>query len=84
MLTFHQGSLVSPRAAGPGGGMTGAQLEAYTESLEQRLQSVGEDAQLTSSGLQRRLKSQELLLQTMSNVSKARHDAAMGVIRKIG
>ena len=49
-----------------------------------RLHSVGDDAQLANVDLQNTLQKQQQTLQTLSNISKALHDTAMAVIRKMG
>ena len=59
-------------------------FEAYVDGLEQKLSSVGDDAQLANIDLQNKLQQQQQTLQTMSNVSKMLHDTAMAIIRKIG
>ena len=57
---------------------------ATIQSLEQELQTVGDDAQLANIDLQNSLQRQQQTLQTMSNVSKMLHDTAMAIVRKIG
>ena len=52
--------------------------------LEEKLQSMGEDAQLANIDLQNSLQKQQQTLQTLSEDSKAAHDTAMSIIRKIG
>jgi hypothetical protein len=52
--------------------------------LEEQLQSTGEDAQMANIDLQNSLQKQQQTLQTLSDVSKAAHDTAMSIIRKIG
>lgn len=52
-----------------------------TADLEEQLATVGDDAQLANIDLQNALQKQQQTLQTMSNVSKARHDIAMASIR---
>lgn len=64
--------------------MTKTELEAYVKNLEEKLNSVGDDAQLANVDLQNMLQKQQQTLQTMSNISKMLHDTAMAVIRKIG
>jgi hypothetical protein len=59
-------------------------LDTGVGVLEEKLQSMGEDAQLANIDLQNKLQKQQQTLQTMSNVSKAAHDTAMSIIRKIG
>jgi hypothetical protein len=49
-----------------------------------QLESMGEDAQLANVDLQNTLQKQQQTLQTLSNISKALHDTAMAVIRKMG
>ena len=59
-------------------------LNTGIEVLEEQLQSTGEDAQMTNIDLQNSLQKQQQTLQTLSDVSKAAHDTAMSIIRKIG
>lgn len=63
---------------------TKAELDKYIQGLEERLNSVGDDAQLANVDLQNILQKQQQTLQMMSNISKMLHDTAMAVIRKIG
>lgn len=63
-----------------GKGDTGNKIKEW----EEKLQSIGDDAQLANIDLQNRLQQQQQTLQTISNVSKMMHDTAMAVIRKIG
>jgi hypothetical protein len=51
---------------------------------EEKLNTVGDDAQLANVDLQNMLQKQQQTLQMMSNISKMLHDTAMSVIRKIG
>ena len=51
---------------------------------EEKLNSIGDDAQLANLDLQNILQKQQQTLQMMSNISKMLHDNAMSVIRKIG
>ena len=60
------------------------ELEAYLEELEQALAGIEDDSQLANIDLQNMLQNQQQIMQTMSNISKALHDAALAVIRKIG
>ncbi len=60
------------------------QLENYICDLEEKLQTLGDDAQLANIDLQNMLQKQQQTLQLMSNVSKMLHDTSMAVIRKIG
>jgi len=59
-------------------------FKIHLKELEEKLASVGDDAQLSNIDLQNALQKQQQTLQTMSNVSKMLHDTAMAVIRKIG
>ena len=61
-----------------------SQGKDYIDSLEQKLATVGDDAQLANIDLQNSLQKLQQILQTMSNVSKMLHDTAMAIIRKIG
>jgi hypothetical protein len=51
--------------------------------LEEKLSSVGDDAQLANIDLQNSLQKQQQTLQTMSNVSKMLHDTATSIIRNM-
>jgi len=64
--------------------MNKAQYEAYLKSLEQKLGTVGEDAQLANIEMQNSLQKSQQMLQSMSNVSKMMYDTAILTIRKIG
>jgi hypothetical protein len=70
--------------AGKYASLTKGELDAYIKSTEEKLASVGDDAQLANVDLQNMLQKQQQTLQTMSNISKMLHDTAMAVIRKIG
>ena len=59
-------------------------LEAQIDKWDDQLSSIGDDAQLANIDLQNALQKQQQMLQTISNVSKAVHDTAMAIIRKIG
>ena len=63
---------------------TKAELETYIENLEQKMNSIGDDAQLANVDLQNMLQKQQQTMQMMSNISKLLHDTAMAIIRKIG
>jgi hypothetical protein len=63
---------------------TKADLDAYVENLEEKLQTTGDDAQLANVDLQNALQQQQQTLQMMSNISKMLHDTAMSIIRKLG
>jgi hypothetical protein len=64
--------------------MSDREFAEYTLEWCDKLQEVGDDAQLANIDLQNALQKQQQTLQTMSNVSKMLHDTAMAVIRKIG
>jgi hypothetical protein len=51
--------------------------------LEEKLSSVGDDAQLANIDLQNSLQKQQQTLQTMSNVSKMLHDTAKAIIQNM-
>jgi hypothetical protein len=59
-------------------------LAAEVRAWEERLNTVGDDAQLANIDLQNILQKQQQALQMMSNISKVLHDTATSVIRKIG
>jgi hypothetical protein len=59
-------------------------LDTYIQNLEDKLNSVGDDAQLANVDLQDMLQKQQATLQLVSNISKMLYDTAMAVIRKIG
>ena len=63
---------------------TKAEAEAYVEYLENRLNTIGDDAQLANVDLQNWLQKQQQTLQMMSTISKQLHDTAMAIIRKMG
>ncbi len=67
----------------PGLQTTKEGLSNYIDDLEQKLNSVGDDAQLANVDLQNMLQKQQQTLQMMSNISKMLHDTAMAVLRKI-
>ncbi len=54
------------------------------QTWEEKLQSVGDDAQLANLDMQNALQRQQQALQMMSNIAKTLHDTATAVIRKIG
>ncbi|MDP7037868.1 MAG: hypothetical protein QGI45_01815, partial [Myxococcota bacterium] len=59
-------------------------LDTAIQGWEEKLNSVGDDAQLANVDLQNMLQKQQQTLQMMSNISKMLHDTAQAVIRKIG
>jgi hypothetical protein len=56
----------------------------YLRYLEDKLNTVGDDAQLANIDLQNALQKQQQLVQMISNISKLLNDTAMNVIRKTG
>jgi len=58
--------------------------QAYIRYLGDKLNIVGDDAQLANVDLQNVLQKQQQLLQMLSNISKLLSDTAMATIRKIG
>jgi len=61
-----------------------AKLDDYIKTWEDKLNSIGDDAQLANVDLQNMLQKQQQTLQMLSNISKALHDTAMAIIRKMG
>jgi hypothetical protein len=59
-------------------------LTEVVAGFEEKLQAVGDDAQLANIDLQNMLQKQQQVLQMMSTISKMQSDTAMAVIRKIG
>jgi hypothetical protein len=59
-------------------------LDATIKGLDAKLASVGEDAQLANVDLQNMVQKQTLLIQMISNLSKAWYEIARGVTSKIG
>ncbi len=57
-------------------------LKKNVEDLEEQLNTIGDDQQLSQVDLQNSLQKMQQLLQTMSSISKATHDATMAVVRK--
>jgi hypothetical protein len=51
---------------------------------EEKLATLGEDAQLANVDLQNMLQKQQQTLQMMSNISKMLYDTAQSIIRKMG
>ena len=54
------------------------------KQFEEKLNSIGDDAQLANVDMQNWLQKQQQTLQMMSNISKMFFDNAMAIIRKIG
>ena len=63
---------------------TKAGLENYIKDMEEKLSSVGDDAQLANVDLQNMLQKQQQGMQMMSNISKMLHDTALAIVRKMG
>ena|SRR6266487_4725406 len=61
-----------------------ASLDVEIGRWGERLNSIGDDAQLASIDLQNMLQKQQQALQMMSNVSKMFYDTTMALVRKIG
>lgn len=57
--------------------------EDYITSIEERLSTIGEDAQLANIDLQNMLQKQQQTIQMLSNMSKVLHDTALAVIRNM-
>jgi hypothetical protein len=70
------------------GGMSNCTIPTTATScikgFEEKLNSVGDDAQLANVDLQNCLQKQQQTLQMMSNISKMLYDTGMAIIRKIG
>jgi hypothetical protein len=61
-----------------------ASIDKEIDRWEQKLASLGDDAQLANVDLQNILQKQQQTLQMLSNISKMLYDTAMAVIRKFG
>lgn len=59
-------------------------VESEIARWEEKLNSIGDDAQLANVDLQNVLQKQQQTLQMMSNISKALYDTATSIIRKMG
>jgi hypothetical protein len=59
-------------------------VEDEIRKWEERLNTIGDDAQLANVDLQNILQKQQQTLQMMSNISKMLYDTATSVIRKMG
>lgn len=68
----------------PPGSVNPANIANAIRQWEEKLSSVGDDAQLANIDLQNKLQQQQQTLQTISNVSKMLNDTALAIIRKIG
>jgi hypothetical protein len=58
-------------------------LEDELSEWEERLKTVGDDAQLANVDLQSMLQKQQQALQMMSNISKTMHDTMMSIINNM-
>ena len=75
------------QALGLTGGLEADTIQGVDDLIakwEDKLNTIGDDAQLANVDLQNMLQKQQQTLQMMSNISKALHDTAMAIIRKIG
>ena len=59
-------------------------LDALLEKWDEKLQTIGEDAQLANVDMQNMLQKQQQTMQMMSQISEMLHDTAMSVIRNMG
>jgi len=62
-------------------------LDAFADEIakwEEKLATLGDDAQLANVDLQNMLQKQQQTLQMMSNISKMLYDTAQSIIRKMG
>jgi hypothetical protein len=60
---------------------TSAEMDAYIQGLEDKINSIGDDAELQQVTLQDALQKNQQMIQMMSNLIKVIHDTAMAVIR---
>ncbi len=60
-----------------------SELDAVIRQWEEKLGTIGNDAELTNIDLQKLLQKQKDIIQMLSNISKVMHDTAMAVIRNI-
>lgn len=74
---------VSPVGAASKRRMTKGELEDYISKMEEKLNTVGDDAQLANVDLQNVLQKQQQLLQTLSNIMKMLNDTAMSIVRNL-
>ncbi|MBN2315999.1 MAG: hypothetical protein JXM79_18880 [Sedimentisphaerales bacterium] len=58
-------------------------LKNAIDAAEEKLNSIGDDAQLANINLQNAIQKQQQLIQILSNMSKVLHDTAMAVIRNM-
>lgn len=59
-------------------------LDNTISNAEDKLATIGDDAQLTDIDLQNMLRKQQQLIRTIAKISKTLHDMALAIIRKIG
>lgn len=59
-------------------------LQEYIREIEQNLQVVGDDMQISQIELQMMSQRQQQLLSSLSSLSKAQHETSMAILRKIG
>lgn len=71
------------QAQGGAPGSARQEADARLRQLEDKLSTVGDDAQLANLDLQNALQRQQQAVQAMSNVSKMMHDTAMAIIRNL-
>ena len=60
------------------------ELEVHIKELEEKMDMLGDDAQMANLELQNMLQKHQQTLQMMINIYKMLHDTALSVIRKIG
>lgn len=63
---------------------TPAQIDNEIKAWEEKLATIGDDAQLANIDLQNMLQKQQQTIQMLSNLSKSLSDTVMSIIRKIG
>ncbi|PKN51736.1 MAG: hypothetical protein CVU55_09815 [Deltaproteobacteria bacterium HGW-Deltaproteobacteria-13] len=63
---------------------TEQERQVYLRYLQDKLNAVGDDAQLANIALQNALQQQQQILNMISNASKLLSDTAMNTVRKIG
>ena len=83
-ITIGKGTptIISPQNAGIV--KTEEDRQDYLRYLEDKLNTIGDDAQLANIDLQNVLQKQQQTVQMMSTISKLLSDTAMNTIRKIG
>lgn len=77
-------SLEMPTTTPPKDCTTMEELDGEITRYEEKLSTIGDDAQLANIDLQNMLQKQQQTIQMLSNVSKMLSDTALAVIRKIG